>query len=100
VKSIRTQIEEVTSDYDKEKLQERVASSPAALRSSRLALDRNRDEERKARVETRACDRAVVEEGIVAGGELPTSAPQCAGQDQGRNPDQEGGIKIVRRALE
>jgi len=38
VKSIRTQIEEVTSDYDKEKLQERWPSSPAALRSSRWAL--------------------------------------------------------------
>src|SRR6266508_2666686 len=103
VKSIRTQIEEVTSDYDKEKLQERVAKLAGGVAIVKVgAATEIEMKERKARVEDALhATRAAVEEGIVAGGGVAyIRARSALDQIKGDNPDQEAGIKIVRRALE
>jgi len=77
VKSIRTQIEETTSDYDKEKLQERVAKLAGAFAIVKVgAATEIEMKERKARVEDALhATRAAVEEGIVAGGGVAYIAP-------------------------
>src|SRR5947199_321997 len=103
VKSIRTQIEEVTSDYDKEKLQERVAKLAGGVAIVKVgAATEIEMKERKARVEDALhATRAAVEEGIVAGGGVAyIRARSALDKLKGDNPDQEAGIKIVRRALE
>ncbi len=103
VKSIRTQIEEVTSDYDKEKLQERVAKLAGGVAIVKVgAATEIEMKERKARVEDALhATRAAVEEGIVAGGGVAyIRARSALDKIKGDNPDQEAGIKIVRRALE
>ena len=103
VKSIRTQIEEVTSDYDKEKLQERVAKLAGGVAIVKVgAATEIEMKERKARVEDALhATRAAVEEGIVAGGGVAYIRARSALDNiKGDNPDQEAGIKIVRRALE
>src|SRR6266446_6388708 len=103
VKSIRTQIEETTSDYDKEKLQERVAKLAGGVAIVKVgAATEIEMKERKARVEDALhATRAAVEEGIVAGGGVAyIRARSALDQIKGDNPDQEAGIKIVRRALE
>src|SRR5882672_10702100 len=103
VKSIRTQIEEATSDYDKEKLQERVAKLAGGVAIVKVgAATEIEMKERKARVEDALhATRAAVEEGIVAGGGVAyIRARSALDQIKGDNPDQEAGIKIVRRALE
>jgi chaperonin GroEL len=103
VKSIRTQIEEVTSDYDKEKLQERVAKLAGGVAIVKVgAATEIEMKERKARVEDALhATRAAVEEGIVAGGGVAyIRARGALDKLRGDNPDQEAGIKIVRRALE
>jgi len=103
VKSIRTQIEEVTSDYDKEKLQERVAKLAGGVAIVKVgAATEIEMKERKARVEDALhATRAAVEEGIVAGGGVAyIRARSALDEIKGDNPDQEAGIKIVRRALE
>src|SRR6059036_3102396 len=103
VKSIRTQIEETTSDYDKEKLQERVAKLAGGVAIVKVgAATEIEMKERKARVEDALhATRAAVEEGIVAGGgvALIRARTAIAGL-KGANPDQDAGIKIVLRALE
>src|SRR6202795_4953121 len=103
VKSIRTQIEEATSDYDKEKLQERVAKLAGGVAVIKVgAATEVEMKEKKARVEDALhATRAAVEEGIVAGGGVAlVRAKHAVTSVKGENPDQEAGIKIVRRALE
>ncbi len=103
VKSIRTQVEETTSDYDKEKLQERVAKLAGGVAIVKVgAATEIEMKERKARVEDALhATRAAVEEGIVAGGGVAyIRARSALDALKGDNPDQEAGIKIVRRALE
>ena len=103
VKNIRTQIEEATSDYDKEKLQERVAKLAGGVAVIKVgAATEVEMKEKKARVEDALhATRAAVEEGIVAGGGVAyIRARSALDKLKGDNPDQEAGIKIVRRALE
>jgi chaperonin GroEL len=103
VKNIRTQIEEATSDYDKEKLQERVAKLAGGVALIRVgAATEVEMKEKKARVEDALhATRAAVEEGIVAGGGVALiRARSTMGALKGDNSDQEAGIKIVLRAVE
>lgn len=103
IKAIRRQIDEATSDYDKEKLQERVAKLAGGVALIRVgAATEVEMKEKKARVEDALhATRAAVEEGIVAGGgvALLRARAQLAPL-QGANADQEAGIRIVLRALE
>ena len=103
VKNIRTQIDEATSDYDKEKLQERVAKLAGGVAVIKVgAATEVEMKERKARVEDALhATRAAVEEGIVAGGGVALLRARAnAGKIKGDNPDQDAGIKIVLRAVE
>ena len=103
VKQIRVQISEATSDYDREKLQERVAKLAGGVAVIKVgAATEVEMKEKKARVEDALhATRAAVEEGIVPGGGVALlRAKQAAGQIKGDNPDQEAGIKIVLRAVE
>jgi chaperonin GroEL len=103
VKNIRTQIEEATSDYDKEKLQERVAKLAGGVALIKVGASTEIEmKEKKARVEDALhATRAAVEEGIVAGGGVALiRARSGLGKLKGDNLDQEAGIKIVLRALE
>jgi chaperonin GroEL len=103
VKSIRKQIEDTTSDYDKEKLQERVAKLAGGVALIKVgAATEVEMKEKKARVEDALhSTRAAVEEGIVAGGGVALLRARSALSNlKGDNHDQESGIKIVRRALE
>jgi chaperonin GroEL len=103
VKQIRIQIEEATSDYDREKLQERVAKLAGGVAVIKVgAATEVEMKEKKARVEDALhATRAAVEEGIVAGGGVALlRARQAAGTIKGDNADQEAGIKLVLRAIE
>jgi len=103
VKNIRVQIEEATSDYDKEKLQERVAKLAGGVALVKVgAATEVEMKEKKARVEDALhATRAAVEEGIVAGGGVALIRARIAvGKLKGDNHDQDCGIKIVLRALE
>ncbi len=104
VKNIRTQIEEATSDYDKEKLQERVAKLAGGVALIRVGAATELEmKEKKARVEDALhATRAAVEEGIVAGGgvALLRARGNLSNKLKGDNSDQDAGIKIVLRALE
>jgi len=104
VKQIRVQIEEATSDYDKEKLQERVAKLAGGVAVIKVgAATEVEMKEKKARVEDALhATRAAVEEGIVPGGGVAYLRARQAleGKLKGENQDQEAGIKIVMRALE
>ena len=103
VKNIRQQIEEATSDYDKEKLQERVAKLAGGVALIKVgAATEIEMKEKKARVEDALhATRAAVEEGIVAGGGVALiRARKALDKLKGDNPDQDAGIKIVHRALE
>ncbi len=103
VKSIRTQVEEATSDYDKEKLQERVAKLAGGVALIKVGAATEMEmKEKKARVEDALhATRAAVEEGIVAGGGVAYLRARANLKDlKGGNPDQDAGIKIVLRALE
>jgi chaperonin GroEL len=103
VKNIRKQIEEATSDYDKEKLQERVAKLAGGVALIKVgAATEVEMKEKKARVEDALhATRAAVEEGIVAGGGVALiRARSCLAKMKGDNSDQDAGIKIVLRALE
>jgi chaperonin GroEL len=103
VKQIRGQIEETTSDYDKEKLQERMAKLAGGVAVIRVGgMTETEVKERKDRVEDALnATRAAVQEGIVVGGgvALVQGAKSLDGL-KGANPDQDAGIQIVRRALE
>jgi len=103
VKNIRTQIDEATSDYDKEKLQERVAKLAGGVAVIKVgAATEVEMKEKKARVEDALhATRAAVEEGIVAGGGVAYIRARVALDElKGENPDQDAGIRIVMRALE
>ncbi|MGC8703249.1 MAG: chaperonin GroEL [Thiomonas sp.] len=103
VKQIRIQIEEATSDYDREKLQERVAKLAGGVAVIKVgAATEVEMKEKKARVEDALhATRAAVEEGIVAGGGVALlRARQAVGEIKGDNHDQDAGIKIVLRAIE
>jgi chaperonin GroEL len=103
IKSIRQQIEETTSDYDREKLQERVAKLAGGVALVKVgAATEVEMKEKKARVEDALhATRAAVEEGIVAGGGVALiRARSAVGKLKGDNADQDAGIKIVLRALE
>ena len=103
VKNIRVQIDEATSDYDKEKLQERVAKLAGGVAVIKVgAATEVEMKEKKARVEDALhATRAAVEEGIVAGGGVAYLRARANLKGlKGDNADQEAGIKIVLRALE
>src|SRR5262252_5926470 len=103
VKQIRVQIEEATSDYDREKLQERVAKLAGGVAVIKVgAATEVEMKEKKARVEDALhATRAAVEEGIVAGGGVAyLRARGNLKKINGENPDQDAGVKIVLRALE
>jgi len=102
VKNIRTQIDEATSDYDREKLQERVAKLAGGVALIKVgAATEVEMKEKKARVEDALhATRAAVEEGIVAGGGVALVRARAGAKPKADNHDQEAGIKIVMRALE
>jgi chaperonin GroEL len=102
VKNIRTQIDEATSDYDREKLQERVAKLAGGVALVKVgAATEVEMKEKKARVEDALhATRAAVEEGIVPGGGVAYLRARANLKVKGDNHDQEAGIKIVLRALE
>jgi chaperonin GroEL len=103
IKQIRAQIEEATSDYDREKLQERVAKLAGGVAVVRVgAATEVEMKEKKARVEDALhATRAAVEEGIVPGGGVAlVRARSNLAKLKGDNIDQEAGIKIVLRAIE
>ncbi|ODS94807.1 MAG: chaperonin GroL [Lautropia sp. SCN 69-89] len=102
VKAIRAQIEEATSDYDREKLQERVAKLAGGVAVIRVgAATEVEMKEKKARVEDALhATRAAVEEGIVAGGGVALLRARASIKVKGDNSDQDAGIKIVLRAIE
>src|SRR5213082_208446 len=103
VKQIRVQIEEATSDYDREKLQERVAKLAGGVAVIKVgAATETEMKEKKARVEDALhATRAAVEEGIVPGGGVALLRARANLKNlKGENHDQDAGIKIVLRALE
>ena len=103
VSQIRQQIEETTSDYDREKLQERVAKLAGGVAVIRVGgMTEVEVKERKDRVDDALnATRAAVQEGIVVGGgvALVQGAKSLEGL-KGENSDQDAGIAIVRKALE
>ena len=103
VKQIRTQIEETSSDYDREKLQERVAKLAGGVAVIKVGATTEVEmKEKKARVEDALhATRAAVEEGVVAGGGVALiRALQAVDGLTGDNEDQNVGIAIARRAME
>lgn len=103
VKNIRTQIEGASSDYDREKLQERVAKLAGGVALIKVgAATEVEMKEKKARVEDALhATRAAVEEGIVPGGGIALIRAKLAIKDiKGDNDEQNAGIRIVLRAME
>ena len=99
---LRNQVEETTSDYDREKLQERLAKLVGGVAVVKVgAATETEMKEKKARVEDALhATRAAVEEGIVAGGGVALLRCQSALADLGDNEEQKVGVNIVHRALE
>ena len=103
VAQIRGQIEETTSDYDREKLQERVAKLAGGVAVIRVGgMTEVEVKERKDRVDDALnATRAAVQEGVVVGGGVAlVQAGKVLADLEGSNPDQTAGIKIVARAIE
>jgi len=102
VKQIRTQIEETTSDYDREKLQERLAKLVGGVAVIKVgAATETELKEKKARVEDAMhATRAAVEEGIVPGGGVALLRCTPALEKLKVEDDEEIGVNIVKRALE
>jgi chaperonin GroEL len=108
VKTIRAQVEETTSDYDREKLQERLAKLVGGVAVIKVgAATETEMKEKKARVEDAMhATRAAVEEGIVPGGGVTLVRAAKVLEDaksiigKGGDPDEQIGVAIVRRALE
>ncbi|MFL9608523.1 chaperonin GroEL [Methylobacillus sp. Pita2] len=103
IDQIKKQIEEATSDYDREKLQERVAKLAGGVAVIKVgAATETEMKEKKARVEDALhATRAAVEEGIVPGGGVALLRARASIKElKGENPDQDAGIKIVLRAIE
>jgi chaperonin GroEL len=102
VAQIKAQIEETTSDYDKEKLQERLAKLAGGVAVIKVGGSTEIEvKERKDRVDDALnATRAAVEEGIVAGGGVALLRASSALTVKGENADQQAGIGIVKRALQ
>jgi chaperonin GroEL len=103
IETIKTQIAESTSDYDKEKLQERVAKLAGGVAVIKVGATTEIEmKEKKARVEDALhATRAAVEEGIVPGGGVALIRVQDAiAKTKGLNAEQDAGIQIVLRAIE
>ncbi len=103
VKQIRTQMEETTSDYDREKLQERLAKLVGGVAVIKVgAATETEMKEKKARVEDAMyATRAAVEEGIVAGGGVSlVRAAKALDGFKAEDQDEQVGVNIVRRAVE
>lgn len=102
IKQIRAQIEEATSDYDREKLQERVAKLAGGVAVIKVGAATEAEmKEKKARVEDALhATRAAVEEGIVAGGGVALLRARSTVSLKGDNPDQDAGIRIILKAIE
>jgi len=102
IKQIRTQIEETTSDYDREKLQERLAKLAGGVAVIKVgAATETAMKEKKARVEDALnATRAAVEEGIVPGGGVALLRASAAVEALKLEGDEKVGAQIVKRALE
>ena len=103
VAQIKQQISETTSDYDKEKLQERLAKLAGGVAVIRVGgATETEVKERKDRVDDALnATRAAVQEGVVVGGGVAlVQAAKALANVTGENSDQEAGVGIVRRALE
>jgi len=102
IKQIRAQIEETTSDYDREKLQERLAKLAGGVAVIKVgAATETAMKEKKARVEDALnATRAAVEEGIVPGGGVALLRASAALDSLKLSGDEATGVDIVRRALE
>ncbi|MGH6761916.1 MAG: chaperonin GroEL [Phyllobacterium sp.] len=102
VGQIKQQIDETTSDYDREKLQERLAKLAGGVAVIRVGGATEVEvKEKKDRVDDALnATRAAVEEGIVPGGGTALLRAASAITSKGANPDQEAGINIVRKALQ
>jgi len=103
VAQIKQQVEEATSDYDKEKLQERAAKLAGGVAVIRVgAATETEMKERKSRTDDALhATRAAVEEGILPGGGVALLRARTGLRDlHGSNPDQDAGIRIVLRAVE
>jgi chaperonin GroEL len=103
VESIRRQVEEATSDYDKEKLQERVAKLSGGVALIKVgAATEIEMKEKKARVEDALhATRAAIEEGVVPGGGVALiRALKALDKLEGANEDQTVGIRILARSIE
>ena len=102
IKQLRTQVEEATSDYDKEKLQERLAKLVGGVAVIKVgAATETELKEKKARVEDAMhATRAAVEEGIVSGGGVALLRCIPALDKLKLHGDEAAGVRIVRRALE
>jgi chaperonin GroEL len=103
VADLREQVKDTTSDYDKEKLQERIAKLAGGVAVVKVGAATEMEmKEKKIRVEDALhATHAAVEEGILPGGGIAMlRARSRLGNLRGDNPDQDAGIKIVLRALE
>ena len=102
IKQLRTQIEETTSDYDREKLQERLAKMAGGVAIIKVgAATETEMKEKKARVEDALhATRAAVEEGIVPGGGVALLRASIALEKLTLEGDEQFGVNIVRRACE
>jgi chaperonin GroEL len=103
IKQIKAQIEETSSDYDREKLQERVAKLAGGVAVIKVGASTEIEmKEKKARVEDALhATRAAVEEGVVPGGGVALIRALAAIKDlKGANEDQNHGITIAKRAME
>ena len=102
IKQLRAQIEETTSDYDREKLQERLAKLAGGVAIIKVgAATETEMKEKKARVEDALhATRAAVEEGIVPGGGVALLRASAALRDLKLEGDEQFGVVIVRRACE
>jgi chaperonin GroEL len=102
VNQIKVQIEETTSDYDKEKLQERLAKLAGGVAVIKVGGATEVEvKERKDRVDDALnATRAAVEEGVVPGGGVALLKATAAIDAKGENEDQDAGIQIVRKALQ
>ncbi len=102
IKQLRTQIEDTTSDYDREKLQERLAKLAGGVAIIKVgAATETEMKEKKARVEDAMhATRAAVDEGIVAGGGVALLCAAKALQEHKLEGDEQIGLKIIARACE
>jgi chaperonin GroEL len=103
IKAIKAQVEETTSDFDREKLQERLAKLAGGVAVIKVgAATEVEQKEKKHRIEDAlSATKAAVEEGIVAGGgTVLLNAQKVLDKDQGLTGDQTTGVAIVRKSLE